>query len=114
MVITILRRSAVYVLSLLLADLVGVGFSSIVLYRNLFHYFTLVLLIEGGLLFLVGGAADFAGSLTYRRLMDHGKDNSGKSWSFTHYTQKQMSVAVYVVTGVILLLLSFALAYPLN
>jgi len=109
----ILRKSAIYVLSLLVADLIGVALPSIVLYRNLFHYFTLVLLIEAGLLFLVGGAADFTGSLAYRRIMDHGKSTE-THWSFTHYTQKQVSVAAFVVAGGILLLLSFVLAYPLN
>jgi hypothetical protein len=112
-VLTILRKSTGYVLLLLLADLIGVALPSIVLYRNLFHYFTLVVLIEAGLLFLIGGAADFGGSLTYRRLADHGR-GSGKKWSFTNYTQKQESVAAYVVAAVILLLVSFVLAYPLN
>jgi hypothetical protein len=112
-VLTILRKSALYVLVLLVADLIGVALPSLVLYRSLFRSFTLVVLIEAGLLFLIGGAADFGGSLTYRRLVDHGR-SSEKNWSFTHYTQKQESVAAYVVAGVVLLLISFVLAYPLN
>ena len=110
---SVLRKSAAYVLLLLFADIIGIALLSILLYRNLFHYFTLVLLGEAGLLFLMGGAADFSGSLTFRRLMDRARGTQ-KSWSFTHYRQKQMSIAAFVVAAIVLLVLSFALAYPLN
>ncbi len=112
-VLEILEKSAFYVLLSLVADTIGIALPSIALYRNLFHYFTLVVLIEAGSLFLIGGTADFTGSLAYRRIMDRAS-GSEKSWSLTHYMQKQVSVAAYVVAGVILLLLSFVLAYPLN
>lgn len=112
-VLKIVRRSAKYVVLLLFADMIGIGSPSIVLGRNFFHYFTLVVLVEAGLLFLIGGAIDFTGSLAYRRLADHAS-RTEKSWSLGHYTQKQESTVAYVFAGVVLLGLSLTLAYPLN
>jgi hypothetical protein len=112
-ILKVLRRSATYVVLLLFADTIGIGLLSIALDRNLFHYFTLLLLIEAGSLFLTGGAVDFTGSLAYRRIADRAS-RAEKSWSFEHYTQKQQSTAVYVLAGAVLLALSFLFAYPLN
>lgn len=112
-VLKILQRSATYVVLVLFADMIGFGLPSIALGRNSFHYFTLVVLVEAGLLFLIGGAIDFTGSLSYRRLADHAS-RAERSWSFGHYTQKQESTVAYVLAGVVLLAVSFALAYPLN
>jgi hypothetical protein len=105
--------SAKHVGLLLFADIVGFGLASMALGRNIFHYFTLILLVEAGLLFLIGGAMDFTGSLAYRRLADHAS-GAEKPWSFGHYTQKQESTLAYVLAGVILMGVSLALAYPLN
>jgi hypothetical protein len=112
-ILKILRRSAKYVILLLATDTVGLGLPSLFVGRLLLHYFTLLLLVEAGFLFLIGGTIDFTGSLAYRRLADHAS-GAEKSWSFGHYKQKQESTAVYVLAGVILLALSFLLAYPLN
>lgn len=112
-IVSVLRTSVVYVLLLLFADIIGIALPSILLSRNLFHYFTPVLLGEAGLLFLMGGVADFSGSLAYRRIVDRARGTE-KSWSFTRYKQKQVSIAAFVVAAIILLVLSFALAYPLN
>lgn len=112
-VLTVLKRSAVYVCLILFADTVGIAVPSIVLSRNLFHYFTLVVLVQAGLLFVIGGAVDFSGSLAYRRIADHATKTE-KGWSFGHYKQKQARIAAYVVAGIVLVVISFALAYPLN
>jgi hypothetical protein len=109
----ILRRSVTYVLLLLVADIIGMGLPSTFLGRHLLHYFTLLLLVEAGFLFLIGGVLDFTGSLAYRRLADHAS-GAEKSWSFGRYKEKQVDTAVYVLAGIVLLALSFVLAYPLN
>jgi hypothetical protein len=112
-VLKILRRSVTYVVLLLVADMIGMGLPSIFLGRYLYHYFTLLLLAEAGFLLLIGGALDFTGSVTYRRLADRAGGGE-KTWSLGHYKEKQVSAAVFVLAGLVLLALSFVLAYPLN
>jgi hypothetical protein len=112
-VLRVIRKSVKYVVLLSLVDVVGLEIPSLFLGRHLLHYFTLVLLVEAGLLFLIGGTLDFTGSLAFRRLADHAS-GARKAWNFGHYKKKQEGIAVLVLAGLILLALSFLLAYPLN
>ena len=109
----ILRKSALLAFVIMFADAVGVAVGSIVLKLNLFHYYTLIMLVQAGLLFLVGAVLDVGGSLGFARIADR-VSGTKKNWTFNEHEQAQQRAAPYIVTGILLLVVSVILAYPLN
>ena len=109
----ILKKSAILTCAITLADAVGIAAASILLWQNLFHYYTLLTLLQAALLFLIGGAKDLSGSLAFTRIFND-INQTKKSWMFDGHRQAQERAAPYVVTGTILLALSFILAYSLR
>jgi hypothetical protein len=107
------KKGGLYAGIMLLSDTIGSAVGSIILWRNMFHYFTLFTLVEAAVFFLIGGAVDIGGSLSFRRIMDHVSKKEG-AWSTEAHRQAQSRAFPFVVTGIILLVLSFILAYPLN
>jgi len=107
------KKGLLYSGIILFSDAVGLGLDSLILGRNMFHYYTLFTLAQAALLFLVGGAMDVTGSLSFSRFRDRAK-TSEKHWSVDAHRKAQSRAAPFIVTGVILLVLSFALAYPLS
>jgi hypothetical protein len=79
----------------------------------MFHFFTLLTLIESALLFLIGGVIDIGRSLSFHKLMDH-VSKTESDWSFDGHRRAQVKAAPIIMAGVILFVLSFILAYPLN
>lgn len=112
-ILAILRKSTLLVCVIMFADAAGVAVGSIVLKLYLFHYYTLIMLVQAGLLFLVGGVLDIGGSLGFARIADRA-NRTKKSWTFNEHKQAQQRAAPYIVTGILLLVLSIILAYPLN
>lgn len=109
----ITRKAALYSGLILISDAVGLGMDSLILGRNMFHYFTLLTLVEAALLFLIGGALDVGGSLSFTKVMNYvGKTNT--IWSADGHRRAQSKAAPIIVAGIFFLALSFALAYPLN
>ncbi|MGA8857742.1 MAG: hypothetical protein WB643_11330 [Candidatus Bathyarchaeia archaeon] len=111
-ILAILRKSILLACVIMFADAVGVTVGSIMLKLNLFHYYALIMLGQAGLLFLVGGGLDVGRSLGFARIAH--RVNRTKSWTFSEHKQAQQRAAPYIVTGILLLALSFILAYPLN
>jgi len=112
-ILAILRKSTLLTCVIMFADAVGVAVGSIVLKLYLFHYYTLIMFAQAGLLFLVGGALDVSGSLGFARITDR-INGTKKSWSISEHNQAQQIAAPYIVTGILLLVLSFILAYLLK
>ena len=110
-VLTVLRKCALYVCLVVLVDAIGIEITTIMVGRDLFHYFTFLTLVQAGLMFLVGGALDLGGSLSFARLTKAKKD---KSWTFDRHEREQLRAAPYIATGIALLGISFILAYPLK
>jgi hypothetical protein len=92
---------------------VGIAAASALFWQNLFHYYTLLTLLQAALLFLIGGAKDLSGSLAFTRIFN-GVNQTKKVWTLDGHRQAQERAAPYVVTGLMLLVLSFILAYPLS
>ncbi len=111
--VNILRSGALYSGIILFSDAVGLGLDSMFLGRNMFRYFTLFTLIEAALLFLMGGAIDVGGSLSFSKVRDK-VTKAEKVWSAEGHRRAQSRAAPFIVTGIILFLISFALAYPLG
>lgn len=109
----ILRTGALYSGIILFSDAIGLGFDSIVLGRNLFHYFTLFTLAQAALLFLMGGAIDVGGSLSFSKVKAH-VSKTESAWSVEGHQKAQSRAAPLIMAGIILFVFSFALAYPLN
>ncbi len=109
----IARKGGVYACLIVLLDAVALGLDSLILARNMFHFFTLMTLMESALLFLIGGAIDVGGSLSFHKLMSH-VSKAQSDWSPQGHRNAQSRTAPIVLAGVILFVLSFALAYPLN
>jgi hypothetical protein len=110
---SVVKRGALYSAVLLFSNAVGLALDSLIVGRNMIHYYTLFTLAEAALLFLVGGAMDVRGSLSFSRVRDH-VTKSEKAWSADAHRKAQSKAAPFIVGGLILLALSFALAYPLN
>jgi hypothetical protein len=108
-----LKHGSFYACFLVGCDAAALGTDSVIFSRNLFHYFTLFTLAEAALLFLMGGGWDISGSLSFSRIMDHVAKRE-HAWSVERHRRAQSTATAFIVAGVILLLLSFALAYPLN
>ena len=108
-----LKRGGLYAGVALFCDAIALSIDTVLLNKNMFHYFTLFTLTEAALLFLAGGALDIGGSLSFRRVMDHVAKKES-SWTLDGHRKAQSRALPLIMTGVILLLLSFALAYPLN
>ena len=112
-IIPIARKGAAYSALFLLGDLVALGLDSLILGRNMFHFFTLLTLIEAALLFVIGGALDVGGSLSFHKMMHHVSKTEGE-WSAEGHKSALSRAAPIILAGFILFVLSFALAYPLN
>jgi hypothetical protein len=95
------------------ADALGITAISILLWRNLVHYYTLLTLLEAASLFLIAGAKDLAGSLAFTRVAN-GTSQAKRTWTFDGHRRAQERAAPYVIAGILLLVLSFILAYPLG
>jgi hypothetical protein len=108
-----LRRSALLVCAITFADVVGLGIASILFWLNLFHYYTLLTLLQAGVLFLIGCARDLGGSLAFARIFGR-ISQTEKAWTFDEHREAQEKAAPYIVAGIVLLCLSFVLAYPLG
>ncbi len=111
--LAILKRSALLTCAITFADAAGTAAASILFLQNFFHYYTLLTLLQAALLFLIGGAKDLSGSLAFTRIFND-IDKTKKAWMFDGHRQAQERAAPYVVTGTILLVLSFVLAYSLS
>ncbi len=107
------RQGTVYAGIILFSDAAGLAADSLLLGRNMFHYFTLLTLAEAALLFLLAGVLDIGGSLSFSKLRDH-MAKTEKGWSMQEHRRAQSRAAPLIVTGVILFVLSFVLAYPLD
>ena len=94
------------------ADVIGLGFISILFWRNVFHYYTLLTLLESALLFLIGGAQDLSGSLAFTRILN--RNRTDKEWTFNDGRRAQEKAAPLILAGVMLFCLSFVLAYLLG
>jgi hypothetical protein len=111
--LVIMRKSALLACAIAFADAVGIAAASILLWQNLFHYYTLLTLLQAALLFLYGGARDLSASLAFTRISNR-INQTKKPWTFDAHRQAQEKAAPYVLTGIILLGLSFILANPLK
>ncbi|MGA2627875.1 MAG: hypothetical protein ABSF63_12570 [Candidatus Bathyarchaeia archaeon] len=111
--LAILKRSALLTCAITFADAAGTAAASILFLQNFFHYYTLLTLLQAALLFLIGGAKDLSESLAFTRIFN-GINQPKKAWTIDGHRQAQEKAAPYVVTGIILLFLSFILAYPLG
>ena len=109
----VIKRGGLYTGVVLLSDAIALGMESVLLGKNMFHYFTLFTLLEAAMLFLVGGGLDIGGSLSFRRVMDH-VSKKESTWSVEGHRRTQSRALPLILSGIILLVLSFALAYPLN
>lgn len=98
---------------ILISDALALALDSLILGRNMFHYFTLVTLGEAALLFIVGGALDVGGSLSFTKVMGH-MSKTNTTWNAEGHRKTQSKVVPIILAGILLLVLSFALAYPLN
>ncbi len=90
-----LGKAAVYTALVLLADTLVIGAASLVLSRNVASYFTLLMLLEAGVLLFTGG---------FRKptiVIPGLAPTSQREWSL-------------IMTGLFVLVLSFLLAYPLE
>lgn len=98
---------------ILFGDAVGLAIPSIILYRNMFHYYTALTLVESAVLFVVGGLMDISGSISFKSTISH-ISKTGKAWDVKEHKQAQQKASPYIVTGILLFAISFILAYPLN
>ena len=107
------RKGGMYACLVMLLDAAALGLDSLFLGRNMYHFFTLMTLMESALLFLIGGAMDVGGSVSFHKLMNH-VSKKETDWSTEGHLTAQSRAAPIVLAGVILFVLSFVLAYPLN
>jgi hypothetical protein len=92
-------------------DTVGMTMLSIALRRNLFHYYTLLTLAQAGLLFLIAGALDLGKSLAFNRMISRA---SRENWTSDNHKHAQQIAVPYIIAALVLIALSFVLAYPLD
>jgi len=111
--IKLAKRASTYTTLILFADSAALALDSLLLSKNMFRYLTLFMLGQAGLLFFVGGLMDIGGSLSFTRMIDR-VTKSNHDWSAEHHKRTQMRAAPLIVTGALLAVLSFLLAYPLN
>lgn len=107
------KKGLLYAIMVLVLDAAALGIDSLILVRNMFHYLTLLTLGEAALLFLVGGGLDIGSSLAFNRLMDY-MSKKNTAWSMDEHRKAQWKAAPIIVAGILLLGISYALAYPLN
>lgn len=101
-----------YVFVIMFADALGIAIISIVLSKNLLHYYTFLTLVQAALMFMVGGAIDLRESAFTRITNRFNKIEN--HLRYEKHKQIQAKAAPYIVTGAVLFILSFILAYPLN
>ena len=111
--VRLLETAALYSGIILISDTIGLGLDSVFLGKNMFRLFTLFTLGEAALMFLVGGAIDVRGSVSFSKVRNH-VTKTAKGWDIEGHRKAQSKAAPLILTGIILLLLSFALAYPLR
>lgn len=109
----IVTKGAVYTAIILGGDTIGLLIASLLFLKNMFHFFTLLTLLQAALLFLIGGALDMGGSLSFHKLMGR-VSKTESDWNAVGHRKAQVKAAPIILAGVILFVLSFALAYPLN
>jgi hypothetical protein len=85
---TIARKGAAYSALFLFGDMVALGIDSLILGRNMFHFFTLTTLMEAALLFIMGGALDVGGSLSFHKMMNHVSKTEGE-WNAAEHKNAQ-------------------------
>lgn len=108
-----MKRGGLFTAVVLLSDAIALGIDSVVLGKNMFHYFTLFTLLEAAMLFLAGGGLDIGSSLSFRSVTDH-VSKKESTWSVEGHRRTQYRTLALILSGIILLVLSFALAYPLD
>jgi len=111
--VAIMRKAALLACAIAFADALGLTLVSVLLRQNFFHYYTLLTLLQAALLFLLAGARDVSGSLAFTRISNR-MNQTKKPWTFEAHRQAQEKAAPYLLSGIILLALSFILAYPLR
>jgi hypothetical protein len=90
-----ISKAVIYTALILLVDALGIAGASAVLSSNLVSYFTLLMLLEAAVLLFTGG-------FRKPQIVTSGlSPTSRRDWSL-------------ILTGLILLVLSFLLAYPLG
>ena len=108
-----MKKSALLDCKITFADAVGVTIASLLLRQSFSRYFTLLILLQAGSLFLVAGAKDLRGSLAFTKVTNY-ISHRKNVWTFEDHRETQEKAEIYVVSGILLLVLSFILAYPLN
>ena len=103
----IVKKTALLVGVIILGDITGTLMVSIGFHRDMFYYFTLLTLVEAALVFLVAGAIDIVSSVSFRRVTGV----SRKLERSVGMQKDAQQIATYVATGVVLLAVSFVLAY---
>jgi hypothetical protein len=92
---------------ILLADAAVIAATSIVLGRNMLHYFTFLTLFEGGMLFLAGGTIEW-GHMWFTKIKKE------KDRSFDQHDKLKVRAATLITIGITLFLISYLLSYPFN
>ena len=97
----------------MIADAVGLELIAILLGRNVFHYYTLLTMVQAALLFLIGGGRDMSGSLAFTRILKR-TNQTEKSWTLDDGRRAQEKATPLILAGIMLLCFTFILAYPLG
>ena len=111
--VAIMRKAALLACAFAFVDALGLTLVSILLRQNFFHYYTLLTLLQAAFLFLLAGARDLSGSLAFTWVSNR-INQTKKRRTFEAHRQAQEKAAPYLLSGILLLALSFILAYPLR
>ncbi len=106
------RRSASWALKanliLLLIDLLVLLFSSLILEVDAFtliqvNYFSMMLLLESGIIFLLGGLIAMSSSIFPSKVKEH-FFHSGEEWSQEKHKESESKANLYILIGILLFL----------
>ena len=110
------RRSVTWVLKINLAflvvDLLLLPFLSLFLKASVLAlvkggFFSMILLLESGVIFLMGGLIAFSSSIFPSKVKEH-VFHSGEDWSQEKHKKSEKRANLYILTGVLLFLESIA------
>lgn len=108
--VLIWRRSAARALKanllFLLIDLLALPFSSLILRVDAFalarnDFFSMMLLLESGVVFLVGGLIAMSSSIFPSKVREH-VFNSGEEWSQDKHEKSERKANLFVLMGILL------------
>ena len=108
-----IKKSVLLVCMIMLVDAIGTAAGCVLLRQNLVPYFTLLTMVESAVLFLLGGAQDLAGSLAFSKVIKR-INRTKKEWRLEEHVEIHERAAIFVTSGIMLLILSFVLAYSLG